>query len=152
MVFVAGILSHGNASRAYRDAHPESKAAPATVTAMASRLKNSDNIRVWLDAMRADAADALQRDTVESWRNFGWQLAVDAKMSGNYGAAVNAWEKIGKHHGRFEERTTHIYDLGDNITGLLKRAAQAKGPEYAKSLAAKYGIDLPESILIEHTD
>lgn len=148
--FVAGILSHGNASKAYRDAFPDSQAQPKTINVMASKLKNSDNIRVWIDALRADSADALQRDTVEAWRNVGWELLVDAKRSGNYGAAVNAWEKIGRHHGRFEDRHTHTYDLGDNITGLLKRAAEAKGIDYARQLAGKYGINLPDGLLIEH--
>lgn len=129
-------------SEAYRKAFDAYELADSTVWSKASRLQGNARIQRWIQALRSAE---LQRAVVEyeDWLTRMQAIASRAEQAGNYGAAVNALDKVAKAGGLYIERYEHVG--GDiDIQQALDVVEQLLGVEARQKAARSLGLDNDE--------
>lgn len=99
----ARLLAQGvNQSEAYRLVYGK-HLADNVVWANASRLKNDDRVKLWIECLRNEYL-SKETYTLDAHIKDLDNLANEAKNAGNYGAAVNAKVNVGKALGHYTEK------------------------------------------------
>ena len=101
--FVQALLAGKSPQHAFREAFPDSKAAPTSIPVMATQIKHRPRIRAWLARLKAAMAHRgawTLQDHIERLD----ELQAVALASGNVGAAVQAEALKAKALGYHAER------------------------------------------------
>ena len=127
--FIQGILAGKTAAQAYREAYDVKTMAIHNLWAEAARTKANPSVAPWIRlAQRQHLATALY--TRETWLAEGQDIKLQARESGNLGAAVNMHVAQGKVSGLFVDRieTVHTFDLAASL-GQLAQERHDDRPE-----------------------
>jgi len=98
---------YASASAVYREVYDCENSKPRTIRIEASRLLDNPNVALAIKELRAEAAKGA-RFTLEGYLNEFADLYRKCQEKDNMGAAVAAWEKIGKACGFYVERTEDV--------------------------------------------
>lgn len=135
MRFVELLLSGKNASEAYRSSHDCSQTQAASVWALASRLRSDVKVQSWLSAARK-AEIAHSNITLNQHIQRLEALKQRCEDNGNFGAAVQCEQLIGKAMGHYTEKLdVTVTDIADELRELAKVS-----PELAKAYADEKGV------------
>lgn len=137
-IFVQCLSNGDNATDAWRASRPDSKAEERTVWMMASRLRNSDKVQMWLTAAR-NALLHTGTCTLEGHMRELERLRGVAEASGNLGAAVQAEQLRGKAQGLYIDQIKDLTQLPADQ--LIEQINDTLGPEIAKILASQLGLE-----------
>lgn len=136
--FVKCLLDGMTATDAYRTSRPGSEAQGNALWMMASRLKNSDKVKLWIMAAQKASLHS-GKCTLESHMKRLEELSIAAEAAGNYGAAAQAEQLRGKAQGLYVDQ---IKDLTTQPTESLIEAIESTlGKDTARILAQQLGID-----------
>lgn len=139
--FVRHLLAGKTGAEAYRLSHECSDASPASVIAMASRLRANVNVQSWLAAGReAHLGTAVL--TREAHLAELERLKEIAIKTGNVGAAVQAEQLRGKVAGHQVDRIQDV-TAEQSPFDTLRAIARDMGEDIAKQAAAKAGLPWP---------
>ena len=108
----------GNASQAYRLAFPDSTAQPETIHRMASRLKNTDDVQMWIRQYKLAQMDRLDKSRNQYLADLEKDIE-EAKAAGNYGAAISARKLQGSVLGHMNADAKNPRDAENNIKDLV---------------------------------
>ncbi len=109
---------NGDATEAYRQAFPDSKAKKESMWVLACELKKSDRVQQWIKALRVAGMDSLLMSK-EKYLAEVQALIAECKQSGNYGAAANLMKAYGQCAGYYVERKEIMHTRKDEITVLM---------------------------------
>lgn len=131
--FVTEWLKGGNAAEAYRIAYPKSQSwTPNALYVQASRKLKQPKIRLSILAVQ-EIQGTKPECQLENHLGELASLREEAKLTGNYGAAVQAEVARGKVSGLYVER---IRNEDTSDSAALADAVEALAPELAAQLRA----------------
>lgn len=109
--FVKGLLEGKTASDAYRAAYDCDGCSNESIWVAASRLRNDPKVSLWLSRARTEALTSATM-TKEAYIQELLTERMEAKATGNHGAAVKALELAGKVMGHYVDRVEDVTEKG----------------------------------------
>ena len=141
MAYVLARIEGKGQADAYRISHPDTTATPKSVWELASRVERRPQVQVWLRwGIRQGAIQAAC--TMETHLAELSALRDEAKLAGNYGAAVQAELNRGKAAGLYIERHLDMTKAKTADADALKALAELLGDKAAEDAARKMGMTL----------
>lgn len=140
--FVDGILTGKTQAQAYRDAYDVSPTAGDNgVRVSASREASKPNVALCIEL----STYQNHAFTLEEHNKALRRIALKAEKEGKHGAAISAYQTLGKAAGMYIEQIKDVTETDPHET--LRTIAET-APELAEAIAKQVGLDFksPESV------
>src|SRR3990172_8539 len=140
-------LIHGSsATDAWRLAHPDTQCQPGqSEWSQAMRWRRRKTIVLYLDAATQAGINRLGESLVDHVQRLH-SLASESRLSGNYGAAIQAEVAVGRAQGHYIERSELTIRRAGAFADLIPAIERLLGPDSARKAAIRLGIPLNQPL------
>ena len=136
------LIKGATATDAWRIAHPDTQCQPGQDEwSMAMRWRRQKNIVLYLEAATQAGINRLGDTLIDHVQRLH-ALASESRLSGNYGAAIQAEVAIGRAQGHYIERHELTIRRSVSFLDTINTIERLLGPDSARKAALRLGVPL----------